>query len=107
MIGLYDLTENGKCTGCGACCSSILPMSRKEISKIRGYIKKHHIEVSTTIDDIDCPFMDREKKTERCKIYPVRPGICKAFKCDAKDVERFGQVDGVYNLNQIFGGKSK
>lgn len=105
MLGEYDLTNNGKCTGCGACCSSILPMSKKEISKIRGYIKRHNIKVSATIGDIDCPFMDREKKTERCKIYPVRPGICRAFKCDIKKPERFGQVDGVYNLNQIFGGQ--
>lgn len=104
MIGLYDLTDNGKCTGCGACCSSILPMSRKEISKIRGYIKKHNVEVSAVIDDIDCPFMDRGKKTERCKIYPVRPRICREYKCDKK-AGQYWEVDGVYNLNQIFGGQ--
>lgn len=105
MIGLYDLTDNGKCTGCGTCCSCILPMSRKEISKIRGYIKRHGIKIHTTLDDLECPFMDKEKKTKRCKIYPVRPGICRAFKCDVKEAEQFGQVDGVYNLNQIFGGQ--
>ena len=42
--GTHDLTDNGKCTQCGQCCSNILPMTEDEISVIRRYIKKHHIK---------------------------------------------------------------
>ena len=42
--GVYNMTDNGKCTGCGNCCSNILPMTDKEIEVIRRYIKKNHIK---------------------------------------------------------------
>lgn len=29
--GVYDMTENGKCTGCGNCCSNLLPMTKKKL----------------------------------------------------------------------------
>lgn len=61
--GLYDYTENGKCTGCGACCSTLLPVSGKEIKEIRRYIKKNHIQ-------------------EQQHNYPVRPEICRSFMCN-------------------------
>ena len=38
--GTYDLTDNGKCTQCGACCSNALPMTEDEISVIRRFVKK-------------------------------------------------------------------
>lgn len=25
--GVYDFTDNGKCTGCGKCCSNVLPLT--------------------------------------------------------------------------------
>jgi len=37
--GVYDFTKDGKCSGCGQCCSSILPLSSSEIKEIRRYIK--------------------------------------------------------------------
>lgn len=42
--GTYDLTDNGKCTQCGACCSNALPMTEDEISVIRRFVKKYHIK---------------------------------------------------------------
>ena len=36
--GVYDFTDNGKCTSCGQCCSAILPLSKKEIKEILRYI---------------------------------------------------------------------
>lgn len=29
-----DFTKNGKCTGCGSCCSNILPMTEEEVGII-------------------------------------------------------------------------
>ena len=86
--GTYDLTNNGKCTGCGSCCSNVLPMTENEISTIRKYIKKHNIKehrhnlptVEPTID-MTCPFLDDSKKCDKCDIYAVRPRICRDFIC--------------------------
>lgn len=86
---LYNYTKDGKCPGCGNCCSNLLPMSQKEVNAIHRYIKKHGIKeckhllpVATPALDMTCPFLDTDKKSEKCRIYPVRPEICKQFICD-------------------------
>ena len=86
--GVYNLTDNGKCTGCGACCSNLLPMTDKEIEVIHRYIKKHNIKerkrilpLSKPVLDLTCPFLDESKKGEKCRIYKVRPAICRCFLC--------------------------
>lgn len=82
--GVYNFTDNGKCTSCGQCCSNILPMSKEEIKAIRKYKRKHHIQDTSKKDGVDinlvCPFRDNGEKI--CTIYPVRPLICRDFKCD-------------------------
>lgn len=87
--GVYNMTDNGKCTGCGNCCSNLLPMTDKEIEVIRRYIKKHHIKefkhgipLANPALDMTCPFLNTDKKTEKCMIYEVRPNICRQFSCD-------------------------
>lgn len=42
--GVYDFTQNGECSNCGACCSRFLPGSAKEVKAIKRYIQKHHIQ---------------------------------------------------------------
>lgn len=86
--GVYDKTDNGKCTQCGACCSNLLPMTDKEITVIRNYIKKRHIKernhsipLAKPALDMTCPFLDTSKRAEKCTIYSVRPAICKCFIC--------------------------
>lgn len=87
--GVYDFTDNGKCAGCGKCCSNYLPISRKEVKQIRRYIKKHripekkhNIPTANLTFDMTCPFLDESKSFDKCTIYPVRPQICRDFKCD-------------------------
>ena len=86
--GVYGMADNGKCTGCGKCCSNILPMTEKEIVVIRRYIKKrdikecrHGIPLANPILDMTCPFLNTDKKAEKCTIYSVRPAICRCFIC--------------------------
>lgn len=74
--GVYDFTDNGKCTQCGACCSNYLPMTQKEIATIHRFVKKHDIKefkhlfpVSNDTFDMTCPFMDDSKQKEKCRIY--------------------------------------
>ena len=71
--GTYDLTDNGKCTQCGQCCSNILPMTEDEIATIRKYIKKHRIKehrhnypTATPTMDMTCPFLNDDKSKEKC-----------------------------------------
>lgn len=86
---LYNYTKDGKCSGCGNCCSNLLPMSQKEVDAIHRYINKngikeckHLLPVVAPVLDMTCPFLDTDKKSEKCRIYPVRPEICKQFICD-------------------------
>lgn len=88
--GNYDCTVNGKCSGCGDCCSNRLPLSQKEINQIKIYIKKHNIVeqkhgifvLSRATIDMTCPFMDSTAKDHKCTIYPVRPQICREYMCN-------------------------
>lgn len=90
--GTYNLTCNGKCTGCGGCCSNLLPMTDDEISVIKKYIKKNGIKEHSHVVallknptlDLTCPFLDDSKSCEKCTIYEVRPRICRDFICDPK-----------------------
>lgn len=87
----FDYTKDGKCSCCGACCSNLLPVSEKEIREIKKYIKKKHIEpcrhltpfsaATAATGDLLCPFLDTGKEKEKCRIYEVRPLICRDFSC--------------------------
>lgn len=86
--GVYDLTNNGECTKCGSCCSNILPMTKSEIEVIRKYIREHGIKqcrtlipTVTPLSDMTCPFLDTKKDMDKCKIYQVRPKVCRDFIC--------------------------
>lgn len=93
--GVYDFTKDGKCSQCGNCCSDLLWLSEKEIKEIKSYIKKNKIEEqkhtvpapvsNPPIADLTCPFLNMNKKDEKCVIYPVRPLICKCFMCNEPD----------------------
>ncbi|WP_295236926.1 YkgJ family cysteine cluster protein [Veillonella sp.] len=76
-----DFTVNGKCSGCGECCADLLPLTNKDVKRIRQYVKRHKIKARAAQADIDmiCPFLNMSNK---CMVYPVRPLICKLFKCD-------------------------
>lgn len=85
--GVTDLTVNGECSNCGSCCSNMLPVSSKEAKTIERYIRKHGIKeqrrVLPSTDayvDMSCPF--RSEAERKCLIYPVRPAVCREFRCD-------------------------
>lgn len=115
--GVYNMTCNGKCTGCGNCCSNLLPMTDKEIEVIRRYIKKHGIKeqkhiipFANAVLDLTCPFLDTGKSKEKCVIYPVKPLICTAFLCSnphatSEYKELYTQKRKVTNMRkEFFGG---
>lgn len=86
-----------QCPGCGACCSSLLPVSDGEIKRIRKYIRKHNITPSQHLTETKCPFLDITKSKDKCMIYEVRPWICRVFSCskmvvDPKDLHQLRYV---------------
>ena len=90
-INLTNFTCNGKCSCCGQCCGDILHLSKQEIKKIDDYLKDHKVEETKRIMfcsyDNTCPFRDNKNKI--CKIYEVRPDICRVFKCDKSPEEAY------------------
>lgn len=96
-----DHTIAGECAGCARCCQAILPVSKKEIQKIKSYIgvKKiqpinRHTMLDTEFINI-CPFLSFENK---CMIYPVRPEVCKRFLCSHykdKSAKYFNHTDKI------------
>lgn len=83
-----NYTRNGVCSNCGACCSNTLPLTKKDVVKLKKYIRKHDIKpishapsvlMQITIDAI-CPF--RDNINEKCIIYDARPTICRLYQCD-------------------------
>lgn len=82
----------GECTRCGECCAACLPITRKEEKRIKEYVKQNNIEpefFQTEKDiNLNCCFYDRTNKI--CKIYEVRPSICRSFKCN-KSLEKLEQ----------------
>jgi len=111
-----DNTINGECTGCGECCSNFLPLSDADISRIKKYISRNRIKAQvhtmpTAIPTMDCvcPFLDISRRDKKCTIYPVRPDICKAFKCnDPLDVVKHKELYEVehtpVNVRETFYG---
>jgi Fe-S-cluster containining protein len=88
--GTYDLTDNGKCTECGNCCSVYIPLTDEEITAIRKYIKLHHIKeckhgvaipLAQPVLDMCCPFLDDSKPNHKCTIYSIKPKVCSDFIC--------------------------
>lgn len=83
-----NYTRNGVCSNCGACCSNTLPLTKKDVIKLKKYIRKHDIKpishapsvLMQIIIDAICPF--RDNINEKCIIYDARPTICRLYQCD-------------------------
>ena len=115
--GECDLTENGKCTECGSCCARLLPMAERELHAIEQYVKKHGVKtcrhgilLKNPVLDMTCPFLDESRKTEKCRIYEVRPLICKLYKCNKeydKEAEKqfWDQKNTVVDMWDVFGSE--
>lgn len=79
-----DRSRPKPCQQCGACCGLIF-VSPSELAAIDGYIREHGV-IPNTEATITCPFLSGNDSDEvrRCLIYPVRPGICRAFPHSVK-----------------------
>ena len=111
---LTDNTKDGRCTCCGECCSNMIALTRTDVARIRRYMKAHNITApedhtkaygvlkanpNKTLD-LTCPFLVIKKlgaacgkQEASCRIYPVRPAVCRAFTCEiASDDSKTEQI---------------
>lgn len=116
--GPYDFTENGKCSGCGNCCSDLLPVSTHDLKRIEKYVKKYGIleqkhlyPLVTQTIDFTCPF--RSDTEKRCLIYEVRPEVCRSFLCNKskedimKDKRIFHMKYYTVSMREVFYGREE
>ena len=80
---------NGSCSNCGNCCTELIPLTINEVKLIKAYVKEKQIKPYSDIffkyhdkesTNLMCPFRDFEER--KCRIYEVRPKICRVFKCN-------------------------
>lgn len=87
MKQINNNTINNKCSRCGECCGLFIPFTKKELKRIKEYVKEHNIKPYPRINDnnmyASCCFFNREE--HKCTIYEVRPFVCKNFLCSHRD----------------------
>lgn len=105
-----NCTVNGQCSGCGECCSDLLPLTKKDIKRLNHYIKKQKIGLrpKENDDDISCPFLN---ENNRCNVYEARPMICRVFSCSAPLFSVIASIDKRKpttnsSMRFVFGGDS-
>lgn len=84
-----NLCNGKKCSQCGECCGPFLPLTYKEIRKIKQAIKDYNLTFNVNdyvTDDgvhMQCPFLNM--KTRKCKLHEInpslKPSVCKKFIC--------------------------
>lgn len=105
-MDLTNYCKNGVCSNCGECCSDILHLDEEEIQRIDEYMKEHKItpapyrEIDNGKETLDtgCPFRNNVMKL--CTIYPVRPEICRIFKCN-RSAKEAAKVRDLNNYNKL------
>lgn len=81
---IVDNCNGEHCSDCGECCTDFIPLSKNEVRIIKRYIKDNNIPEQVYQDkdnlDVRCPFYVKDS-AKHCSIYPVRPQVCRGFKC--------------------------
>lgn len=76
---------------------------------IKAYIKQHNIRPvhhgepmeDTASIDLVCPFLNDKGVVMSCTIYPVRPVICRIYKCDQTDEETAEKLDEEFKKGTV------
>lgn len=88
-----NLTDNGQCSRCGGCCSSVLPLSENDIAALKSFSAitgfEPRIPDGHDIVYAHCPFLVDNKTTgtKDCAAYASRPAVCRIFICSNRNIE--------------------
>lgn len=69
-----------ECKKCGKCCSNFLPLTKKDVERIKKVAKTENVNLLDKEWYQTCPFLNNKKL---CDIYEDRPTICREFTCYA------------------------
>lgn len=105
---ITNFTDNGKCSRCASCCTNRLPMTYKEVKKIKEFIKVNNIKpvvksnfaLREELIDGTCPFSD--DKAGKCLIYRVRPDVCRFFMCDKTTPDLIAYAKNILKAVETF-----
>lgn len=83
-----DFTKDGKCSRCGACCNSMLPLTDAEVKAIADVVRNRGLKPPKPKQDTEvnmrCPFLMEPNvlsPMHACMIYDERPALCRSFLC--------------------------
>ena len=81
---ITNYCNGNQCSRCGACCTPFLPFTKKELNKIKKYLRENP-QIVEKVQNTPfnpnvlrcCFYVDGQ-----CLIYKARPLICQLFKCN-------------------------
>ena len=84
---LWDSLPNDECDGCDGCgekCAGDIPMARWEFEQVQSVLDRRGVEASAPVAAAAAgpfapPCRFRDVEVGRCRIYPVRPLVCRLF----------------------------
>lgn len=86
-----DFSNNGKCSKCGECCGSVLPLTKKDFVRIGKFVKP--LKSKLIESGNKCIF----RQDGKCLIYAVRPFVCRVYHCNyengVKNLLKFAEHD--------------
>jgi Fe-S-cluster containining protein len=88
MVAYKDNTIDGNCSGCGECCTDIIPLTKRDVKRLKKLVKDKNLNpnrrTTNSGNNVCCPFLNDNIE---CSIYKNRPIICKSFKCNINKEE--------------------
>lgn len=81
--------EHFSCHRCGLCCEAPVGVTEKEVKKVAKFTKMRPSEFCKEYRGVlyfkhPCPFFgEDEEGNKACRIYPVRPEVCRLYPFDA------------------------
>lgn len=99
-IEVKDMSINGKCSKCGECCGSLLPIDQEDLDKIVEYVTANKIKPQKHLmimqGKLQCPYFNGKK----CVIYEARPKICRGYYCYKQKAGDFSGLKGI-NVKEL------
>lgn len=103
-----DFTAGGKCSMCGNCCSSILPLGPGDITRLKAFAEDAgfvpELPDGPNVVYAHCPFLAAPGPgtgVRRCLAYDVRPDVCRIFSCSNTNYENAAAWAAAYGTDAM------
>lgn len=103
-----DFTAGGRCSMCGNCCSSILPLGPGDIKRLKAFAEDTgfvpELPDGPNVVYAHCPFLDAPEPgtgARKCLAYDVRPDVCRIFSCANTNYENAAAWAAAYGTDAM------